>query len=363
MADTPERISSIDAWRGIAAICVVFWHYGGLLPPNPQTVDYPLWPILWPIYARGYLGVEMFFTISGFIFTLLYANRIAAKTISAREFFVRRFSRLYPLHFATLIAVAVLQLIYFNQHSSYFGDLQNSPFYFATNLLMVNQWIPAKFSFNGPAWSLSVEVALYAIFFGIAVCSRLTTIWIIAVCVAAVIIKGGSLQSQAILSFFLGALVARSFDKDSIDGRRGLYWICLVWGAVILRQIIHPRLPAFDVFANVFLFPVIVYVSYACRRQLSFITDRLEWLGASSYSIYLVHFPLMIAIVLLRDAGILTISFVNPMAMAAYFTVLVLLSYLIFSSFEKPAMAAIRKSIGRDSMSTSRSMLEESTLT
>src|SRR2546428_11259912 len=80
----------------------------------------PFIDVCFLLYAKGWLAVELFFSLSGFIFFWLYSKAIAQDTVSAREFFVLRFSRLYPLHFATLLAVAGGQLAYHQVAGNFF---------------------------------------------------------------------------------------------------------------------------------------------------------------------------------------------------------------------------------------------------
>ena len=82
--------------------------------------ELPFYSILFPIYRNGGYAVQMFWTISGFIFFWRYAGRINDKTMKHYEYFILRFSRLYPLHIVTLVAVAALQLAYFRLHDDVF---------------------------------------------------------------------------------------------------------------------------------------------------------------------------------------------------------------------------------------------------
>jgi len=73
----------------------------------------PFYWLLWPLYDYRRYGVQVFWAISGYIFFWKYKDQIARGSIEAGEFFVLRLSRLYPLHFVTLITVAALQFAFF----------------------------------------------------------------------------------------------------------------------------------------------------------------------------------------------------------------------------------------------------------
>ncbi|HTN41414.1 MAG TPA: acyltransferase, partial [Asticcacaulis sp.] len=168
------RFYELDILRGLAAITVVFFHYKHfLLVSDAVGFDYdhmPFSALLMPFYLYGQFFVELFFAISGYVFFWLYARAIEEGRTRPWGFFVARFARLYPLYVVTLIVVAGLQIVYRSQYGDDFIYNEATPANFALNLLMVQQWLPyAVQSFNGPAWSISVEVFLYALFFLICV--------------------------------------------------------------------------------------------------------------------------------------------------------------------------------------------------
>src|SRR5690348_14370140 len=171
----PKHLYMLDILRGLASFSIVIWHYqhfftlstGG--PKNFQRMSLPLYDILWPFYEKGYLAVDVFFGVSGLVFYYLYSEAIYNRSVSWRKFWWLRFSRLYPLHFTTLLYVAALQPVVKTQLGNYFVYQANTAQQFVLNLFFVQHWIPgSKFSFNGPTWSVSVEILLYAVFFLIA---------------------------------------------------------------------------------------------------------------------------------------------------------------------------------------------------
>lgn len=114
-----HRLLSLDVARGIAALCVVIYHWSHFYLATGDIAaassdHYPLNWLFGYIYQNGWMGVEFFFVLSGAIFFIKYSDSISARQVGAREFFILRFSRLYPLHFATLIFVGLLQLALVN---------------------------------------------------------------------------------------------------------------------------------------------------------------------------------------------------------------------------------------------------------
>src|SRR5882672_6997435 len=99
----PGHLHSLDALRGIAALAVVAFHYsnfftvGNALPASFNVSDQPFYGMVPLIYKSGWLAVDLFFTLSGFVFFWLYSARVSDRSVSAGKFFLLRFSRLYPL--------------------------------------------------------------------------------------------------------------------------------------------------------------------------------------------------------------------------------------------------------------------------
>ena len=83
--------------------------FKGPLPGAFEHQELPFYNVLFLFYERGWMAVDFFFVLSGFIFFRLYSRAISAGDVGAWEFFVLRFSRLYPLHLLTLLLVAGLQ--------------------------------------------------------------------------------------------------------------------------------------------------------------------------------------------------------------------------------------------------------------
>ena len=167
----PKRFYSLDVLRGLAALSIVFWHWQhffflGGKPPSFAGNQQPLFNIFFIFYNKGYFAVDLFFSLSGFIFYWLYSSQISNREILGKDFFILRFSRLYPLHLLTLLWVAALHILFANVANTYFVYPYNDAYHFFLNLALASSWgLEKGYSFNGPVWSVSVEVLLYALFF------------------------------------------------------------------------------------------------------------------------------------------------------------------------------------------------------
>ena len=171
-----QRYYLLDLLRGTASLAVLFWHYQhffyvspGVFQPGFTSSAQPFFGAFWPLYLYGWTAVQLFYVLSGFVFFFQYSEALAADKIGAWKFFVLRFSRLYPLHFVTLVAVAVLQLLSLRTLGQPTVYPLNDFYHFVLNLLFISHWgLQYGWAFNAPVWSVSIEVLLYIVFFMVA---------------------------------------------------------------------------------------------------------------------------------------------------------------------------------------------------
>lgn len=352
MPNLERRIVSVDALRGVAALAVVFWHWQHFWPRGAVTDDLlPAFSLFWPFYKYGYLGVDLFFCISGFVFFTIYADQVASGSVSAIRFAILRFSRLYPLHFVTLIAVAVLQSIYYSSQSHFFVYTGNTPTYFLLQLFLASNWFSSTGSFNGPIWSVSIEVLLYVSFFCVAKFRLTHPFFLAALSIAGFLLMDfNGFLGRGLFSFYLGCLCAIAVRQ--LAAERSLLLIsmaalaavpCFVW--LWDRQALASA--SVDALMVAVVFPVLVIVLALADDALTPVTRRLRWLGDISYSSYLLHFPLQIFVVTWLALTGMEIDFRSPLTLAAFFVLLIFLSLLCYRYFERPAMQWLRTKLQR----------------
>lgn len=151
---TPADLKPITALRFAAALWVAvyaFWE-------NLAGVGLP------GLVAKGYLGVELFFVLSGFILSHVYLAQAGEKRFSYGRFLWARVARVYPLHIATLLGVGLLAgaaIVAGMSVDSNVLSWSSLP----ANLLMVHAWglAPAA-GWNHPSWSISAEWFAYLCF-------------------------------------------------------------------------------------------------------------------------------------------------------------------------------------------------------
>src|SRR5258707_12373773 len=164
----PKRLTSLAALRGIAALAIVFWHWqhffaiSGDYQDGWSRAQQPLFCLFKPLYLQGWAAVDLFFVLSGFVFFWLYGEQIRDRALGAGRFAWLRFSRLYPLQFVLLLAVAAMQVAFFRQNDGFFIYDANDVPHFLAQLFLVQNWYPgAPQSFDGPAWSVWLGCLLY----------------------------------------------------------------------------------------------------------------------------------------------------------------------------------------------------------
>jgi peptidoglycan/LPS O-acetylase OafA/YrhL len=154
----PPALPALTGLRFFAALAVLLYHYGAGFADR-SGVPIPLAHML----HNGYLGVSLFFVLSGFILTYTHQRDILDRHFLA-DFYVARFARVYPVYLlALLIALPVLA------HPL-------SPADVAAVLTMVQSWTPPQSSSGYlwvmQAWTLSVEMAFYLFFPAILLCAK-----------------------------------------------------------------------------------------------------------------------------------------------------------------------------------------------
>jgi len=368
----PSRFYSLDVLRGIAALSVVFWHwqhffipfniYGALFSADKE----PLFKVFFVFYKHGNLSVQLFFCLSGFIFFWLYSKPVNEGTVTVGSFSVLRLSRLYPLHFATLIFTTICQLTYISITGVFFAYSSNNIYHFLLNLFFASSWgFQGGLSFNAPAWSVSIEVMLYTIFFVFCRIFRpdmRTLLFTIVTIIAAQfsISVFGTDIGTGMGYFFLGGLTFTVYERiiKTGDSWRVSIWLplatCIGWLVIVVAMI-----PANGFTLSKFpwniqkmicdwtsfiLFSITIMSLALIETKRGTLGKRLSSLGDISYSLYLLHFPLQLALVTVATKlAIDQALFYSPWFMALFFSFLISLSFASHRYFEVPMQRFLRR--------------------
>ncbi len=362
------RFYSLDVLRGVAALSVVLWHWQHFfLPYNRRGLAFsmdqqPLFEVLYVFYQYGYKAVELFFCLSGFIFFWLYSKHIAERAITLRYFSLLRLSRLYPLHFVTLIFVVLGQLVYKSITGAYFVYPFNDIYHFILNVFFASSWGFEKgFSFNAPIWSVSVEILLYLIFFVFCrVFHRNIIALLFAVMMGFFLGAFSDALASGVKGFFLGGLLFIAYQQII---KTGDAWKISIWlpfvaltAWLVTIGVTHPghdltfgesRWIIGKIISNwtvLILFPATILSLALIESKRGTLGRRISFLGDISYSSYLLHFPLQLsAVIVSAKLNIGQALFYSPWFMALFFFVLILISFASHRSFEVPMQRFLRR--------------------
>ena len=341
--DTKPHYELLDGLRGVAALVVIWYHVfeGFATSPIDQR------------FNHGYLAVDFFFILSGFVIGYAYDDRWG-RTLNIRSFFKRRLIRLHPMVVLGVLLGAITFLIQ--------GSVQWNGTHVAFSMMLLAMLlnlflIPAvpgtgpevrgngeMYPLNGPNWSLFFEYIgniAYALFL-----RRLST-KALAVFVAA---AGIGLATFAIGNFsgfgHIGVLMSRIIKPANI---RGSFWICTL-SIIFLLSLPHlggSQAPwingIYDSICTLLLFPLILYVGASGKATDKYTSRICKFLGDISYPVYVVHYPFMyLFYAWLWSGEKIEFSQAWPIALLLFFGN-ILLAYAALKLYDEPVRRWLTK--------------------
>jgi peptidoglycan/LPS O-acetylase OafA/YrhL len=287
-----HRFHEIDLLRFAAAFGVLLFHYT-FRSGAPDGRSVVTFPELGMIFKYGYLGVDLFFIVSGFVILLTALDR------NAREFIVSRVTRLYPAYWAcvTLTLLAILS----------FGDSRFSatlPQYFV-NLTMLQEFFRVS-PLDGVYWTLAIELKFYFLVFLIVVAGQIHRLqgllgaWL-AACIFLDVVEGYSVIRFFLFPghsyFFIAGAASLLVWLHGISAYRVLLLAASYAGAMFFSIAVDRKVFA-DYFKAEFdplIIGILVSLGFAGFLLIAFRKtawlDRREFLtlGALTYPLYLLH--------------------------------------------------------------------------
>ena len=318
-ADTKPHYHLLDGLRGVAALMVIWYHvFEGYAFAGGTTID---------TFNHGYLAVDFFFILSGFVIGYAYDDRWG-KNFTMKDFIKRRLIRLHPM---VIMGAVVGAITFYIQGSVQWDGTHIGISMVMLSLLCTIFFIPAMpgvgyevrgngemFPLNGPCWSLFFEYIgniLYALFIRRLSNKALTIV---------VVLLGVALASFAIFNvsgygnigvgwtldgvnfiggllrmlfpFSMGMLLSRNFKPMKL---RGAFWICTL---VMIALFAVPYLEGtesictngiYEAFCIIIAFPILLWIGASGTTTDKKSTQICKFLGDISYPIYVIHYPFM----------------------------------------------------------------------
>ncbi len=151
----PNDIRPLTSLRIVAAMWVLAYHFRDHLGLDVDRLG---------MVAKGYLGVDLFFILSGFILSHVYLSRWEARTFNYGSFLWARLSRIYPVHLVTLAATIAIWLVAVKMGAT-FDPVAFDPAVLPQHLLLIHAWgTTPSVQWNFPSWSISAEWFAYLAF-------------------------------------------------------------------------------------------------------------------------------------------------------------------------------------------------------
>ena len=363
-----SRLRSLDGLRGFAALAIVIWHWYFLIPHSAAQQGWTVQrePFFWLLrlfYVQGWAAVDLFFSLSGFVFFWLYGETIRRHAIDGWSFALLRISRLYPLQLATLLIVCLLQVIFLKSQGHYFVFGHNDWAHFLAQLFMVQNWLPGSdVSFNGVNWSVSIEMFLYVVFFLAcrAGLRRRAHCFLMAL-VGALFLAWDENIARGIIGFFMGGFAFSLWDlwKDDTRATRitlGLGALAATgWGVLLFLIYRHGGWFARGDIHNLFILlfgfllsPLTVLVLALREYRKGASAAVFGFLGDISYAAYLLHFHMLLILALVSlQFGWGTALLMQGWVLLAFLAGLIGLSALVHYHFERPMQQLLRNGFSR----------------
>ncbi len=365
-ADTKPHYELLDGLRGVAALLVVWYHIFEGFATSP--VD--------QMFNHGYLAVDFFFILSGFVIGYAYDDRWKGR-MTVGGFFRRRLIRLHPM---LVMGVVLGAATYAIQGCVQWDGTRVAGWAVALALLLNLLLVPAlpgsaaevrgngeMFPLNGPSWSLFFEYIGNILYTTLLrrLSTRALTLLVAVSGIGLAAYSAGNLSGYGHMgvgwslldhnllggllrlsfSFSAGLLLSRRFRPVAV---RGAFWIC---SAAVALLLCIPHLGGvdtpwmnglYDAACILFAFPLLVWVAASGKTTDRASSRICKALGDISYPLYIVHYPFMYLFYAWLWREGLTFAQTWPVAVGLFFGNIAL-AYLCLKCYDEP----VREWLGR----------------
>jgi peptidoglycan/LPS O-acetylase OafA/YrhL len=299
---------TLTGWRFPLALWVLFYHLNAMIF---DLFHPPL--VFMDFFQRGYIAVDLFFIISGLVIGHHYGDQL--KNFNRKNylnFLWLRLARVYPLHLAVLLALAVLVLLtYVSSYRISQPQDYTLPLFIA-NLFLIQAWsFPDHLDWNHPAWAISAEWFIYLL------CPLLfRLLW----------------RPWSRLFYMALALLALSFPPliYLLDQQQGTYALCRIISGFTIGLCLYRILPAHK---------------RAAQKQNFWSNPIWLYLSNLSYAIYMVQFPILLVMRKLwpHQDVMNDILPVKIAYLGLIITIIISTAVLSYHLIEEPARRYLRK--------------------
>jgi peptidoglycan/LPS O-acetylase OafA/YrhL len=337
------RFYGVDLLRFVAAFVVVMFHYTfrGTASANVSDVGFPA---LGTVFRYGFLGVDLFFMISGFVIFMTALNR------PPRGFVISRLVRLYPAFWACCTITFLVTLLLGA------GRFRATTPQYLANMTMVPTLLRQPFV-DGVYWSLLVEIKFYVMVFVLAVLGQLRhakaylALWLIVSMVLPSTPLRGVGQSLLLTDyacFFAAGAAMFLIRRDGPDWSK----LVLLGASFIVAVIKAPLAREFPAMYHVELSRVVVaavYAAFFVALYASAMSDlsaaKWSWcltLGALTYPLYLLH----------QNVGFMTFNALHPkvnsyVLLVGVIALMLVASYAVHALVERKTSGPMRRVLER----------------
>ncbi|UII20737.1 acyltransferase family protein [Fulvivirga ligni] len=362
-SDSKRHFLILDALRGVAAIVVVLFHVLEWYA-NGDHVE--------QIINHGYLAVDFFFMLSGYVMAHAYDDRWSKMTL--KDFFKRRIIRLHPM---IIVAMTIGALCYYFSESGVFPKVADTSVWEMLLIMVIGYTlIPVPPSMdirgwnemhplNGPAWSLFFEYVaniLHALILrrlsklGLGILVGIAGAALIHLAVTSPngdIIGGWSLDAEQLrigftrllFPYMAGMLLRRSI---TVKRTKSTFLISSILLVAILS---FPRIGGhenvwmnglYDSLSVILLFPIVIYLGTIGEVTSKASAKVCKFLGDISYPIYIIHYPFIYAFyawIYKNNVSIVTGTLVGLVLLIA----MVILSYILLKVYDEPVRKWLAK--------------------
>jgi peptidoglycan/LPS O-acetylase OafA/YrhL len=351
------KLNQLAGLRGICAWWVVLYHSLSLMNDSvPMSLK--------RVIDHGYLAVDLFFLLSGFVMFLSYHAALAENfPRSVGKFYWNRFSRIYPLHFVMLGGYLMLFAGFVFLSSSGTPPASYTWTAFIQSMFLVHMWFGGDLTWNVPSWSISSEWFVYLFFplmaFSLrklrgSVAAHLLSIVLVAAALYLVYAHSGLASLGAdisrmalvrtLLEFLMGVFVGSLFvnhraflERHAAAAFIGACVLCVLYAATALPD--YALIPVMFALLIAYLSVTRSWITAALSAPV------LVYLGEISYSTYMVHY---LVYDLLKAGFVSNTHQVNQLYLWLSFVAVLLLSVLLHHAVDMPSQKYFRRARRHD---------------